>query len=429
MSDSTRRFDSPHLAAPRTLLLSNGRYSTMLTTAGSGYSRWNKLMVSRWNEDATCDAQGSYVFLRDVREGHVWSAGYQPTGREPDSYAVEFSEDRARFVRRDGAVITTLTCCVAEGEDAELRRVSLTNEGRSAREIELTSYLEVVLTSAAADAAHPAFAKMFVQTEFHAASGTLLAVRRPRDPNEAALCACHCLTLEGSAVGGLQFETDRARFLGRGHDLRHAASVVEARPLSNTVGTVLDPVLSLRRRVQLEPGATVHVNLWTGVATDREAALAMAQRLRTPGAAARTLEGARLKALAVLTQLALSGGDAVACQEIAGRLLYADASLRAPREVLGANRSSARALWPHALSGDRPLLLLRLLNEAGLRLVTPLLRAQEYLRLKGLTLDLAVLNEVAGPGVQAALDGALSAYKTHLAGGEVPRGAVGAARR
>ncbi len=264
---------------PRTHLLSNGAYSVMLTAAGSGYSRWRDIALTRWREDPTCDPWGSYIFLRDVFNGHVWSAGYQPVGRESESYQASFFEDRAEFRRKDGPIRTLMEVFVSGEDDAEVRHLSLTNEGSSTREIELTSYAEVVLSPPSADAAHPAFSKMFVQTEFVAERGALLATRRPRDAGQAQLWMVHFNSLEGEAVGSLQFETDRARFIGRGHDLRNAMSILDARPLSNSVGTVLDPVLALRRRVRIEPGETILAAFWTGIGTDRAQALSLVDKL------------------------------------------------------------------------------------------------------------------------------------------------------
>ena len=253
-----RRFTSPHDTIPRTHLLSNGRYSVMLTTAGSGYSRWRQHAVTRWREDVTCDPWGSFLYVRDTSTGAVWSAGYQPAGREADTYEVSYSEDQATFSRRDGSITTRLTVMVSAEDDAEIRRVSLTNLGSRARELELTSYQELALAPQAADVAHPAFQNLFVQTEFDAETGALVATRRPRANDEERLWAAHVAIVEDHADGVIQYETDRARFLGRGRSVRSATSVVEGRPLSNSVGAVLDPIFSLRRRVVIEPGETVH---------------------------------------------------------------------------------------------------------------------------------------------------------------------------
>ena len=161
-----RRFTSPHEAVPRTHLLSNGRYGVMVTTAGSGYSRWRNIAVTRWREDVTRDCWGSYIFLRDVQTGRVWSAGYQPSGVEPDVYEVIFSEDRAEFTRRDGALTTKLEVIVSPEDDAEVRRVSISNLGTRTREVQVTSYAELVIAPQATDEAHPAFSNLFVETDF-----------------------------------------------------------------------------------------------------------------------------------------------------------------------------------------------------------------------------------------------------------------------
>ncbi len=410
-----RRFSSPHHVAPRTHLLSNGNYSVMVTAAGSGYSRWRDIAVTRWREDPTCDPWGCYVFLRDVVNGQVWSAGYQPVGREPDSYEVAFHEDRAEITRRDGPILTSTEILVSPEDDAEVRLVSVTNEGSRVREIELTTYAEVVLATAAADSAHPAFSKMFVQTEFVAESGALLATRRVREPGEAQLWIAHVSALEGVGIGGLQFETDRARFLGRGHELRTAVSVVDARPLSNTVGTVLDPVLALRRRVRIAPGETARVAFWTGVSASRAEAIALVDKHRDMAAFERAKTLAWTQAQVQLRYLGVDFEEAQAFQRVANRVLYADSALRASPDILEKNRLGPSALWPHGISGDLPIVLVRIDDEHDIEIVKQLLRAHEYWRLKRLAVDLVILNDRPpsyASELQAALDAAIRTSQT-----------------
>jgi cyclic beta-1,2-glucan synthetase len=405
--DSSRRFSSPYQATPRTHLLSNGSYSVMLTAAGSGYSRWQGIALTRWREDPTCDPWGFYIFMRDVFNGHVWSAGYQPIGRESETYEVAFFEDRAEIRRKDGPIRTIMEIIVSPEDDAEVRRLSLTNEGRGVREIELTSYSEVVLSPPAADSAHPAFSKMFVQTEFVAERGALLATRRPRDPGQAQPWMAHFNSLDGEAIGGLQFETDRARFIGRGHDLRNAASIMDARPLSNSVGTVLDPVLALRRRVRIDPGETIHAAFWTGVGASRAQALKLIDKLGSEAAFQRTKALSRARTEVQLRDLNISAEDAELFQELAERILYSDASLRAPRELLDRNQLGQAALWTHGVSGDSPIVLALIGAEADIEAVKQLMRAQTYWQAKGLVADLVILNAAASADVaqqQAALE-------------------------
>jgi hypothetical protein len=283
----------------------------MVTAAGSGYSRWNNLAVTRWREDATCDDWGSYIYLRDRSEtGAVWSAGYQPSGNEPDAYEVAFSEDRADIVRRDGTLTTTLEILVSPEDDAEVRRVTLVNGGTETREIEFTSYAEIVLAPPAADAAHPAFSKIFVQTEFVAAASALLATRRPRSPSEAPVWAAHFAVVEGATIGEVEIETDRARFIGRNRSLRNPLAVLGVAPLSGTTGTVLDPVFALRHRVSLAPGATARVAFWTVVATSRAAARRSSTSMQTPPpSSARRRSRGRRRRCSCVTSASAGGGE------------------------------------------------------------------------------------------------------------------------
>ena len=399
--------------SPRTHLLSNGNYSVMLTAAGSGYSRCRELALTRWREDPTCDPFGYYVFLRDVADGRVWSAGYQPVGCEPDSYDAAFFEERAEITRRDGPILTSTEILVSPEHDAEVRRVSVTNEGNRTREIELTTYAELVLGAAAADSAHPAFSKLFVLTEFIAENGTLLATRRARESGEPETWVALISALEGEAIGGLQFETDRARFVGRGHELRNAVSVVDALPLSNTAGTVLDPVLALRHRVKIAPGETARVAFWLGVAPSRAEVLTLIENYRDAAAFERTKGLARTHAEAQLRTLGLDGEQAEQFQRLANRVLYVDSTLRASRDILDRNCLGQSALWPFGLSGDLPVVLVRIDDENDIGIVKQLLRAQDYWRLKRLSVDLVVLNESppsGAPDLQQALDAAVSAF-------------------
>src|SRR6185369_6413645 len=319
---------------PEAHLLSNGRYAVMLTSVGSGYSHWGNLGVTRWREDVTRDDWGSYVFLRDVESGEVWSAGYQPSGVEPDHYEVTFTEDRAEFARRDGTISTILDVVVSPEFDAEVRRVSVANAGSRARDIEITSYAELVLAPPAADTAHPAFSKLFIQTEYLTRIGAILASRRRRSPGEPEIWAAHVAVVEGETVGEPEIETDRARFLGRGREIRAPIAVMDGRPLSNTVGTVLDPIFALRRRVRVPPGRVVRIAFWTVVASSRGDVLDLADKHHDPTAFDRASTLAWTQAQVQLRHLDVDAEQASLFQRLAGAVLYADPSQRASSDAI-----------------------------------------------------------------------------------------------
>jgi cyclic beta-1,2-glucan synthetase len=394
-----RRFTSPH-GPVRTHILSNGRYAVMLTAAGSGYSRWRDIAVTRWREDVTRDEAGMHVYLRDVQSGQSWSVGYQPTGVEPESYEVVFSEDRAKIARRDGAIATTLDVIVSPEDDAEIRRVSLTNFGPRAREIELTSYAEVVLALPAADAAHPAFSNLFVHTECAPEFDALLATRRPRGPGESQVWLAHTVAAEGQRVGALQWETDRARFLGRGRGIRAPLSMSDNKPLTNSVGSVLDPIVSLRLRVRLRPGVTVRVAFSTMVAPSREEVLTLAEKYHDAATFDRAGTLAWTQAQVQLHHVGIGPDEAHLFQSLARRILYSERTLRPSADVLARHSGGAAALWAHGISGDLPIVLVQIDDPEDVGIVRQLLRAHEYWHMKQLAVDLVILNDRAPSYVQ-----------------------------
>jgi len=403
-----RRFTSPHDVTPRTHLLSNGRYAVMLTAAGSGYSRWRDIAVTRWREDVTRDCWGAYIFLRDVQTGQVWSAGYQPSGVEPDAYEVSFCEDRVEMIRRDGALTTTLEIVVSPEDDAEARRVSMTNLGARTREIQITSYSELSLASQASDVAHPAYSNLFVQTEFVSDVGALLATRRRQSDKETPVWAAHVVVVEGETVGDLQFETQRGRFLGRGRHVRNPISIIDGRPLSNTVGSVLDPVMSLRRTVRIPPGTTARIVFSTIVAPAREEVLDLADKYRDARTFERTLTLAWTRAQVQLRHLGIGPDESQLFQRLANAVLYSDASLRPSSDVLSRGTLELPALWAHGISGDLPIVLARIDESEDVEIIRQLLRAHEYWRMKQLSADVVIINEKP-PSYAQELQGSLDA--------------------
>ncbi len=414
-----RRFSSPHDAIPRTHILSNGRYAVMVTAAGSGYSRWRDVAVTRWREDVTRDPWGSYLFLRDMHSGAVWSAGHQPAGVEAGSYEVEYAEDHAEFARRDGSIASVLSVVVSAEHDAEIRRLSLTNLGSRTREIEITSYAELALSTQAADVAHPAFENLFVQTEFLADIGGLLATRRQRSPDEQPIWAAHVLAVEGESTGVIQYETDRGRFLGRSRSTRSPVSVVDGRPLSNTVGAVLDPIFSLRCRIRLAAGATAHATFSTVVAETRQEVVDLADKYRETATFERASTLAWTQAQVQLHHLGVEPDEAHLFQRLANRILYSDPSLRPAAAVLASNARGAPGLWAHGISGDLPIVLVRIEELEDLAIVRQLLRAREYWRLKLLDVDLVILNEHGATYAEDLQDALEALVRTSPSGGAV----------
>ncbi|WP_461604062.1 GH36-type glycosyl hydrolase domain-containing protein [Aeromonas rivipollensis] len=409
---SVRRLSSASLGAPVTHLLSNGRYCVMLTGAGAGYSRWRHIAITRWQEDATRDHWGSFLFLHDVQSGETWSPCAHPLGNSDPKGEVVFSEDRAQFVHHHDRLTTTLEVLVSGEADGEVRRISLSNRGRRLRHIELTSYAELVLTTPEADRAHPAFSKLFVVTEYLAELGALIATRRPRSPEEEEVWAAHFIIVEDHLAGTLQYESDRARFIGQGRTLATAHALQRHVPLSNTTGTVLDPIFTLRQRVHVLPGSSTHVAFWTLVAPSRPALLALIDQHHNRHAFQRAKTLAWTQAQVQLHHLNIQPSDGANFQRLAAPLLYGDARFRAASATIARGLTRQSALWQQSISGDLPIMLLRIDDVEDLAQVHELLLAHEYLRMKRLAVDLVIMNEHVSTYVQDLQNGIDTAVRS-----------------
>lgn len=446
-----RHFSATPTGAPITHLLSNGRYAVMLTTTGSGYSRWRELAVTRWQEDTTRDSWGSFVLLRDMRSGRIWSAGEQiqlseSAGNLPESsniisskigvpmhrYDVVFGEDHASFVRHERTLTTRLDVLVSGESDGEVRRVTLTNSGRRRRDIELTSYAEIVLAPPAADSAHTAFSRMFVQTEYLDEFSTLIATRRPRAPDEQPVWAAHFVVLEGVIGSKMQYESDRARFIGHGNSVMTADAILGHQALSNTTGTVLDPIFSLRQQVRIPAGKTIRLAFWTVVAASRDELIAVIDKHHDRSAYERDKTFAWTQAQVQLRHLGVKAEEAADFQRLAAPVLYADPRFRAPSESIVNGAGVQSGLWSMSISGDLPIVLLRIDDIDDMAQVHQLLRAHEYWRLKLLNVDLVIVNERSSSYIQdlqIAIETAIrSSQSRPRLGGASTRGEVFALR-
>jgi len=388
-----RVFTDPDLRAPEVHLLSNGHYHVMVSNAGGGYSRWREFAVTRWHEDTTRDCWGTFIYLRDLANGEFWSAAHQPCRRATKSYEAIFSQARAEFRQHYADLEVHTEVCVSPEDDVELRRVTLTNHSHTQRVIELTTYAEVVIALPAMDASHPAFSNLFVQTEFVHPRPVVLCTRRPRSAGEKPPWFLNFMVGQGGQQGEVSCETDRGRFIGRGRSLAEPAALQGSSPLSNTTGSVLDPISALRRTVTLNPHESARVDLVTGMAESRDAALALTEKYYNPRMTDRALDLAWTHSQVTLRQLNASEADAQLYARLAGTLIYANPSRRANPNVLLNNRRGQSGLWAYGISGDVPIVLLRISDPSRIELVQQLLQAHSYWRMKGLLVDLVILNE------------------------------------
>ncbi|QKE39681.2 MAG: cyclic beta 1-2 glucan synthetase [Ferrovum myxofaciens] len=395
-----RVYGTPDTPVPEVQLLSNGRYHVMITSAGGGYSRWKDIAVLRWREDSTCDNWGLFCYIRAVASGVFWSTAYQPTLKRPKSYEAIFSEGRAEFRRRDfigvddGDFETHTEIVVSPEDDIELRRTRIINRSRQSKEIEITSYGEVVIASPAADTLHPAFSNLFVQTEILRERHAILCTRRPRSLTEQTHWMFHLMTAYGAKIIEVSYETDRLRFIGRARSVVNPLAMSSnSAALSGTDGSVLDPIVAIRYRIMLDPEQSVTVDMVSGIGDNRDMVLNLIDKYQDRYLSDRVFDLTWPHSQVVLRQLNATDADAQLYARLAGSILYANASLRIDAAVIIRNRRGQSGLWGYAISGDLPIVLLQIGDEANIDLVRQLVQGHAYWRMKGLAVDMVIWNE------------------------------------
>lgn len=389
--EAVRVYGVPKQLPPNVHILTNGDYSVMITDGGSGYSRAGEFAVNRWTPDYF-DKKGFYIFIQNINSNTAWSATYEPYGQEPDKYKAVFSPDKAEFIRRNGNIESHLEITVSPEDNAEIRRISLTNHSGHARVIELTSYFEAVLAPANEDAAHPAFSKLFIMTEYIKEHKCLLAARRQRKKGQKQLWLVHTMAIEGDhAVGDVQYETDRMKFIGRNRDITDPSAMDPDQPLSGTCGSVLDPVMSLRRRVKIEPGCTVRAVYAVAVANSRKSAMELAEKYSDFRVSERAFELSWTRSRVENRYFGLKPEEITAYLDMVPFLLYGGSIKKDYSEYIFGNKGSQEDLWPFGISGDLPVVMAEIKDEEDIDIVEWILKGHEFLRMKNIYVDLVIL--------------------------------------
>jgi cellobiose phosphorylase len=389
--DVVRTYGVPDSELPHVHMLSNGSYSVMLTNGGSGYSRYYDTAVTRWRE-YSAGSSGMFIFIQNINSNTPWSATFEPYADQPQRYRTVFSPDKAEFFRKDGSIETHTEITVSPEDNAEIRKVSLTNRSQYIRVLELTSYFEVVLAHPDEDAAHPAFSNLFVRTEFVKKYNCLVASRRPRHEKQKTVWAVHTIAAENEVVGDVHYETDRMKFIGRNNSLRNPAAMNVDQPLTNTTGAVLDPIMSLRVRIKLEPGQTSSVAFIAGIADNRKNAIDMAEKYSDMKVLERAFELSWTRSQIEMRYFGFKSEEVEQYLNLMPAVIFSSPLRRLWTDKIQRNTKGQTGLWPYGISGDLPIVLVIVTSSDETDMVYWALKAHEFWRMKGLTADLVIVS-------------------------------------
>lgn len=388
-----RIIHTPITMVPEVQLLSNGRYHVAITNAGGGYSHWNNLAINRWREDSTLDNKGTFCYIKDLSSGEFWSNTFQPTLKLSKIYEAIFSQGHAEFKRIDNGFETKTEIVVSPEDDLELRRVRVINKNSTTKRIRISSFAEVVIAPQAADEAHPAFSNLFVQTKIYPNQSTIICTRRPKSKEEKPPWMFHLVTADGIAVSKAGFETNRSHFIGRGRTVMQPHAMDKDFEMSGTAGSVLNPCVSISYEFELKPNQTATFDIITGMSDSKELCESLMYKYQDKHIKNRAFELSWTHNQVILHQINASEGEAQLYARMAGSIIYPNALLRATPETIKSNFKGQNGLWSYSISGDIPIVLLRVHDIQNLPLVIQMIKAHAYWRMKGIAVDLLILNE------------------------------------
>ncbi|MEI6102066.1 MAG: glycosyl transferase, partial [Eubacteriales bacterium] len=385
-----RRYNKPNFTLPKTHILTNGDYSVMLTDRGTGYSKTKEVAITRWREDSTMDLYGMFCFLRHVETDTVWLGAYAPQGLLPEKYEVVFTADKAQFKRLDENIETTTEIVVASGDNVEIRRITLKNMGEKTATMELTSYFEVILAPQAQDIAHPVFSNLFVKTEYLPEINCIIASRRPRSDKEKTWLSASMVVFDDDKPADVQYETDRMKFIGRGRNIS-SPDAVRIKTLSNSVGPVIDPVMSLRSSVTIEPGKKATVSFVTAVGNQHQPLIDLTQKYATPELVEAAFHLAKVQSQLEAKHMDIPEGDMELYEKMISHILYISPLKKRYGDMAEKNTRGQSSLWTYGISGDLPIVLVVVNNTEDHKLSYEVIKAHEYWWLQGLQVDLVIL--------------------------------------
>lgn len=390
-----RRITTPNTLRPEIQLLSNGRYRVMITNAGGGYSRWKEIAINRWREDATKDNRGIFCYIKDIRSEQIWSNTYQPTLQPAKHYEVLFSQGHVEFRRMDYGMETFTEIVVSPEDDTEMRRILITNKSGMERELDITSYAEIVMASQDSDEAHQAFSNLFVQTSILPQFQAICCTRRPRSKEEIPPWMFHRMDVQGVEAEVISYETDRMQFIGRGGTLVHPQALDQS-TLGGNDGAVLDPIMAIRFRIKIQPNETATFSLIYGISETKEGCEALMRKYADPHLKKRAVELSWTHNQVLLRQIKVSEAEAQLYTRLASSVIFSNPAHRAHADLIRSNLASQPGLWSQSVSGDLPIILLHIHDEENIDIVKQLVKAHAYWRQKGLAADLVIWNENPG---------------------------------
>ena len=373
-------------------LLSNGSYTVMTTGFGSGVSKKDSMTVNRWREDPSIQKGGIFIYIKNLNSNEFWSCSYEPCKIKGDSQEVSFSEDMSCYKRTVGNIETSEKIIVSSEDDGEIRRITVKNNSSSIRTIEVTSYMEVTLAPYKTDYLHPAFSNLFIATEYDEESSTILAMRRPRAKGQNKPYVAQSVFIEGKQTGSISYETDREKFVGRDRNLKYPRAMDNDSSLQNSIGTVLDPILSMRVRLEIKPHEESSVSYIIMTANSRKDAVLLSNKYKNADVIRNAFMESRKSAKDFLKEEGIKSETANIYCSLADNIIYGN-RLEKNKVNISSYKGNIRNLWSFGISGDLPIMLLVISSIKDTDVLRSVITMHRYWNKKGLNCDFVIYDD------------------------------------
>ena len=365
-------------------VLSNGKYTIVSTLNGNGYSKFDNLLINRYKETADYD-QGIQVYIKNLRTRQIYSNNPRNNGK------VTFAPDKTQYIKTEGSITVKTKITVAPEDPVEIRRLELTNNGNNVETLEITAYFEPVLSTELQDYAHTAFNNLFL-TFKESDDGNIIIKRKKRGDKQKDIYASVGFNTESETVGDIEYEIDKEKFMGQGN-IGIPEAIENSKPFSKNLGLVVDPCLAIKKTVKILPSETAVLDLIITVEYEEDRAQKLLKDYSNTNAVEQAFELSRAKMEAEAIYLGLKGEDIHKYQKMLSLLILKNQMKKIVLEKLPKRVYSQSELWKFGISGDLPILLIKIKDVNDMHVIKDALKAMEFFRSKNIKIDLVILNE------------------------------------
>ncbi len=370
-------------------VISNDNYSICFNERGEGYSKYKDIYINRYK--MTNDyPEGIAFYIKNVRTKKIWSTIYSNYIKKPEKYEVSFFQDTDKLIRTDEKITTTLKVITAPNDPVEIRSLELKNNGDIEETLEISSVFNPVLSKKEQDYAHPAFNNLFLKYEYLEDTNSILVKRNKRGDNLEIYLGVNLYT-QNETIGELEYEIDEEKLNG-GSGFGIPKMIENSIPFSKSLGLSVSPVVALKRTIKIKPQEKVNINLIIGVSEEKEKIHEYIEKYSNLENIKRAFELSRVRVEEEARYLGLKGTDIEIYQKILSYLIVQN-----PMKKMYLKETikpyQVKDLWKYGISGDLPILLIKIKDVNDSYVIRDILKAYEYFKVKNENIDLVILNE------------------------------------